>query len=63
MTSRFTGQKTAPTKLLLILGLALTLSFSAICGWVLWQAGGRDYQHSRAAAANLVSSLASEIDR
>lgn len=63
MTSRFTGQKTAPTKLLLILGLALTLSFSAICGWVLWQAGGRDYQHSRDAAANLVSSLASEIDR
>ncbi len=63
MTTRFARQKTAPTKWLLMLGLAVTLSFSAICGWVLWQAGGRDYLHSREAAANLVSSLASEIDR
>ncbi len=63
MTTRFARQKTAPTKWLLMLGLAVTLSFSAICGWVLWQAGGRDYLHSREAAAHLVSSLASEIDR
>jgi len=63
MTTRIARQKTAPTTRLLLLGLAITLSFSAICGWVLWQAGGRDYQHSRDAAANLVSSLASEIDR
>src|ERR1700736_4667067 len=63
MTSRIETQKTAPTKLLLTLGLAVTLSFSAICGWVLWQAGGRDYLHSREAAANLVASIASEIDR
>ena len=63
MTTRIGKQKTAPTKRLLMLGLAVTLSFSAICGWVLWQAGGRDYLHSREAATNLVSSLASEIDR
>lgn len=63
MTTRVAGQKIAPTKRLLMLGLAVTLSFSAICGWVLWQTGGRDYLHSREAAANLVSSLASEIDR
>jgi diguanylate cyclase (GGDEF)-like protein len=63
MTTRIARQKTAPAKWLLMLGLAVTLSFSAICGWVLWQAGGRDYLHSREAAANLVSSLASEIDR
>ena len=63
MTKRIGKQKAAPTKRLLMLGLAVTLSFSAICGWVLWQAGGRDYLHSRDAAANLVSSLASEIDR
>ncbi|SDN62448.1 sensor domain-containing diguanylate cyclase [Afipia sp. GAS231] len=63
MATRFARQTTAPTKWLLMLGLAVTLSFSAICGWVLWQAGGRDYLHSREAAANLVSSLASEIDR
>ena len=57
MAMRIARQKTAPTKLLLMLGLTLTLSFSAICGWILWQAGGRDYLHSRDAAANLVSSL------
>ncbi|MDI1264145.1 MAG: sensor domain-containing diguanylate cyclase [bacterium] len=60
---RFARQKTAPTKRLLLLGLTITLSFSAICGWILWQAGDRDYLHSREAATNLVSSLASEIDR
>jgi len=63
MSERIARQKTAPTKRLLALGLTITLSFSAICGWVLWHAGDRDYLHSRAAAANLVSSLASEIDR
>lgn len=63
VTERIARQKTAPTKRLLMLGLAITLSFSAICGWVLWQAGDRDYLHSREAGANLVSSLASEIDR
>ena len=63
MTERITKQKIAPTKRLLALGLTVTLSFSAICGWVLWHAGDRDYLHSRAAATNLVSSLASEIER
>ena len=46
-----------------MLGLTVSLSFSAICGWILWQSGDRDYLHAREAAANLVSSLASEIDR
>src|SRR5439155_884380 len=63
MTERITRQKVAPTKRLLALGLTVTLSFAAICGWVLWHAGDRDYLHSRAAATNLVSSLASEIER
>src|SRR5258708_38432811 len=55
--------KSAPTKRLLALGLAVTLGFSAICGGVLWTMGERDYEHNRAAAANLVASIASEIDR
>jgi diguanylate cyclase (GGDEF)-like protein len=55
--------KAAPTKRLLALGLAVTLSFSAICGYVLWTTGERDFEHNRAAAANLVASIASEIDR
>jgi diguanylate cyclase (GGDEF)-like protein len=53
----------APTKRLLALGLAITLGFSAICGGVLWTMGERDFEHNRAAAANLVASIASEIDR
>jgi diguanylate cyclase (GGDEF)-like protein len=55
--------KGTPTKRLLALGLAITLSFSSICGGVLWTMGERDYEHNRAAAANLVASIASEIDR
>jgi len=53
----------APTKRLLALGLAVTLSFSSICGGVLWTMGERDFEHNRAAATNLVASIASEIDR
>src|SRR5260370_33067032 len=55
--------KSAPTKRLLALGLGVTLGFSAICGGVLWTMGQRDFEHNRAAAANLVASIASEIDR
>jgi len=55
--------KSAPTKRLLALGLAVTLSFSAICSGVLWTMGERDFEHSRAAAANLVASIANDIDR
>jgi diguanylate cyclase (GGDEF)-like protein len=55
--------KETPTKRLLALGLAVTLSFSAICGGVLRTMGERDFEHNRAAAANLVASIASEIDR
>lgn len=56
-------QNAAPTKRLLALGLAVTLSFSAICGGVLWTMGERDFEHNRTAAANLVATIASEIDR
>jgi diguanylate cyclase (GGDEF)-like protein len=55
--------KSAPTKRLLALGLAVTLSFTAICGGVLWTMGERDFEHNQTAAANLVASIASEIDR
>src|SRR6185295_3847487 len=55
--------KSAPTKRLLALGLAVTLSFSALCGGVLWTMGERDFEHSRAAAANLIASIASDIER
>ena len=56
---RSVKSKSAPTKRLLALGLAVTLSFSAICGGVLWTMGERDFEHNRDAAANLVTSIAS----
>src|SRR5258708_1402418 len=55
--------KSTPTKRLMALGLAVTLSFSAICGGVLWTMGERDFEHNRMAAANLGASIASEINR
>jgi len=55
--------KSAPTKRLLALGLAVTLGFSALCGVVLRTMGERDFEHSRAAAANLAASIASDIER
>jgi len=63
MTRHFGRQKKAPTRQLLTLGFAISLGFSAICGRIVWQGGDRDYLHAREAAANLVSSLASEIER
>src|SRR3981189_165127 len=55
--------KSAPTKRLLALGLAVTLSISALCGGVLRTMGARDFEHSRTAAANLVASIANDIER
>jgi diguanylate cyclase (GGDEF)-like protein len=55
--------KSAPTKRLLALGLAVTLSFTALCGGVLRTMGERDFEHSRTAAANLIASIASDIER
>lgn len=63
MSIRIPTQKTTSTRLLLALGFSLSLSYSAICGWSLWQTGNRDYLHHRQAAANLISSVAGEIDR
>jgi len=63
MYRRYLQHRSAPTRRLLLLGLAVTLSFSCICGAVLWQMRAKDFDHSRTAATNLVASLASEISR
>lgn len=55
--------KSAPTKRLLALGLAVTLGISALCGGVLRTMGARDFEHSRTAAANLIASIANDIER
>jgi diguanylate cyclase (GGDEF)-like protein len=53
----------ASSKWLLVLGLAITSSFSAISGRVLLEMRERDYEHARQAAANLIASVAADIDR
>jgi diguanylate cyclase (GGDEF)-like protein len=63
MHSRIPRPKGAPTKRLVALGLAIAFGFSAVCGGVLWTMGEHDFEHNRAAAANLVASIASEIER
>ncbi|MCC8944578.1 diguanylate cyclase (GGDEF)-like protein [Bradyrhizobium sp. USDA 4501] len=55
--------KAVPTKRLLALGIGLVLCFSAICASILWEMAGKDYQHAKQGATNLVASIASEIDR
>lgn len=55
--------KAVPTKRLLALGIGLVLCFSAICASILWEMAGKDYQHAKEGATNLVASIASEIDR
>ncbi|WP_426409862.1 sensor domain-containing diguanylate cyclase [Bradyrhizobium ganzhouense] len=63
MTNRITRSNGVSTRLLLVLGLAATLSFSSICGLELWRMGDADYRHHHNAATNLIASIASEIDR
>jgi diguanylate cyclase (GGDEF)-like protein len=45
------------------LGLAIAASFAAVCGMILVEMRERDYEHARQASANLVASVASDIDR
>src|SRR5579864_9050829 len=53
----------ASSKWLPFLGLAIASGFAAVCGVVLLEMRDRDYEHARQASANLVASVASDIDR
>lgn len=50
-------------KRLVTLGLTVTLGFSAISGYILWENRTRDRETARQFAANLVQTISSEIDR
>jgi diguanylate cyclase (GGDEF)-like protein len=56
-------QKRAPIKRLIAVGLAVTLSFMAICTFVILGMADRDYAQVRASSENLVASVASNIAR
>jgi diguanylate cyclase (GGDEF)-like protein len=56
-------QKHAPIKRLIAVGLAVTLSFLAICGFIISGMADRDYAQVRAASENLVATLAANIGR
>ncbi len=53
----------ASSKWLLLLGFGIAASFAAVCGSVLLEMRERDYEHARLASANLIASVASDIDR
>ncbi len=55
--------KKAPIKRLIALGCAVTLSFSAICAYVILDTGNRDYELARGKSQNLVATIAADIAR
>ena len=56
-------QKRAPIKRLIAMGLAVTLSFMAICTFVILGMADRDYAEVRKSSENLVATLAANIGR
>jgi diguanylate cyclase (GGDEF)-like protein len=55
--------KRAPIKRLIAVGLAVTLSFMAICGFVISGMADRDYADVQKSSENLVATLAANIGR
>ncbi len=56
-------RKSTSTRRLIVLGLAVTLGFSAIFGTILWDMGRWDRDKALDAAANLVATIANDISR
>lgn len=57
------ASKHAYLKRLISLGLTVTLGFSAISGYILWENRTRDRETARQFAANLVQTISAEISR
>ncbi len=57
------ARKRAPMKRLIAAGCTLTLCLSAICAYVMYDAGLRDYEEARVASSNLVATLAADVAR
>ena len=51
------------TKRLIALGLSVTIGFSAIFAIVLWESRDRDREQARQAAANVIATISSDIER
>jgi diguanylate cyclase (GGDEF)-like protein len=47
----------------MLIGIAITLGFSAISASIFREMGGREYDHAYQTAANLVASISSNVDR
>jgi diguanylate cyclase (GGDEF)-like protein len=56
-------RKSASARRLIVLGLAVTLGFSAIFATIMWDMARRDRDKALNAAANLVATIASDISR
>jgi diguanylate cyclase (GGDEF)-like protein len=62
-SSHLPSPKPTYAKRLIVLGLAVTLGFSAIFGAILWDMARRDRDKALDAATNLVATIASDISR
>src|ERR1700732_4503710 len=56
-------RKSASARRLIVLGLAVTLGFSAIFATIMWDMARRDRDKALNAAANLVATIANNISR
>ena len=63
MLSHIPERKRTYAKRLIGLGLLVTLGFSVICGYVLWDNRDREREQARRSAANLTTTISSEIER
>ena len=57
------ARKNSYGKRLIALGLTVTVGFSAVFGTVLWEIRNRDREQARQAAANVIATIAADIER
>jgi diguanylate cyclase (GGDEF)-like protein len=62
-TNHLPALKLSYTKRLIALGLTVTIGFFAVLGTVLWDSRERDREQARQAAANLIATISSDIER
>jgi diguanylate cyclase (GGDEF)-like protein len=51
------------TNWLVLIGIAIAAGFAGLCGKILLEMRDKDYEHARQASANLIATVASDIDR
>lgn len=56
-------RKRQPMKRLIAIGVAVTICFSAVCAYVVYDVGARDYEQAQISSVNLVKTIAADATR